>query len=314
MRSRIVVVFVVALAMLSGARTVGAGEVRVNVSNFAFSPADIGVNLGDHVVWIWTGGTHTATSGDAFGDLYGPVPDGIFESGSRGPGGEYGWKANVAGTEPYYCLLHWASYMVGTVDVIGIGYPVSDFRITEVQYNVAGGKDLIEIANLGTDAGDLGRYRLSVTPGASSSIGPISVPVPPGGRVVLRVNQAGVDSPTQIFLPSLPDLPATGALTLYVPFTPPGAALDAADQVVDFVQWGAGGGPHEAAAVSAGTWTAGQYVPPVGDGRSMEFCGTSGQRGASLWAEVSVPNFGVAGGCATPTVRTTWGRVKTLYR
>ncbi len=275
MRSRSLAALLATLASIAVPATSRAGEVRVNISNFAFSPVDATLNLGDHMVWIWTGGSHSTTSGDPFGSPSGPVPDGIWDSGVRSLGGEYSWKADRSDMLTYYCVLHWASYMIGSVNIVPSGAGASDFRITEVQYNVAGGQDLIEIANLGTDPGDLGRYRLSVTPGASSAVAPMSVLVPPGGRVTLHANQAGVDSPTQIYLPSLPDLPDVGALTLYVPFSPPGAALDDPGQVVDYVEWGQADAPHEAAAAAAHLWTAGTYVPPVGTGNSMEFCGNT---------------------------------------
>ena len=44
--------------------------------------------------------------------------------------------------------------------------------------------------------------------------------------------------------------------------------------IVDFVQWGAGGQTFEGYAVSAGIWTAGDYVPKVEAGHSMEYDGS----------------------------------------
>ncbi|HVP14530.1 MAG TPA: hypothetical protein VMS88_03235 [Terriglobales bacterium] len=51
-----------------------AGQVRVDVMDFQFVPTTVTVNHGDHVVWTWTGGFHSATSGT------GCVSDGIFDS------------------------------------------------------------------------------------------------------------------------------------------------------------------------------------------------------------------------------------------
>jgi len=84
--------------------------------------------------------------------------------------------------------------------------------------------------------------------------------------------------------------------------------------LLDFVQWGAGGQGNEATAQAAGFWAAGAAITDVAAGHSIEFCGQPGQYGAAQWHEISTPNFGGDGNCATPTFSTTWGRIKTLYR
>lgn len=310
------------VTLLAFAAPAAAKQVRVNVSNFMFSPAATSANLGDHVVWIWTGGAHTVTSGDwsAVGDIV--AGDGLFNSspdGSAPVGATFSWKASVTGTRPYYCQPHIPD-MAGTLSLAASGVTgLSDFRITEVQFNVAGNLDLVEIANLGA-AGNLGRYRLKVSGAAvqtlskaGSGAAATDIVVPGGGRVVVRLNQSGTTTDTDVYLPAVAGLPATGSVALYVPNTV-NTSLALADQMIDFVQWGAGGQENEATAQAAGLWSAGAAVLNVAAGHSIEFCGQPGQYGATQWHEISTPNFGADGNCATPAFSTTWGRIKTLFR
>jgi len=105
-----------------------------------------------------------------------------------------------------------------------------------------------------------------------------------------------------------------GAVALHVPNSAPGfTALTDATQIVDFVQWSAGGGPNEATAAGAGLWTATQFVPPVAAGHSIGLCDFSA-RTAPSWAEIGNPNFGSYGNCTTPAILQTWGAIKQLYR
>jgi plastocyanin len=310
----------VALVALACAATAWAGQVRVSVSNFMFSPSSVSANVGDHVVWIWTGGLHTVTSGD-FNAVADPlVGDGLFNSGGA-PGGigsaTFSWKVTTTGSRPYYCFPH-APAMAGTLNLTASGTTgLSDFRITEVQFNVPGNLDLIEIANLG-GAGNLGKYRLKISGVAVQTLQigtSTDLVVPAGGRVVLHLAASGTSTATDLFFPGIAGLPATGSVALYVPSTVSSQnALTRADMMLDFVQWGAGGQENEATAQAAGFWNSGAAVLNVADGHSIEFCGNPGEYGATKWFEISTPNFGSNGNCATPATTTTWGRLKALYR
>jgi plastocyanin len=284
-----------------------AGQVRVDVSNIQFTPAAVTVNHGDHVVWVWLNGTHSATSGS------GCVGDGIFDSGLAlaAPGVSFSWKSGAQADVPYFCMQHCDLGMTGAIH-FGTNVAVADFRITEVQYNVAAGKDLVEITNHGNAIGNLGDYRLSAQAGVAVTLPLATLTVPGGGRVVLHANASGTNTATDVFLPALPDLPVAGAVALYVPNSQ-APSLAQTDQVIDFVQWGAAGGANEATASGAALWSAGQFVPGVADGHSLELCDFA-HRGAAAWAEVSSPNFGSNGGCATPAIPATWGSIKLRYR
>lgn len=303
----------IAAITLGFAAVAGAGQVRVTVgTGTVFVPKAVNANVGDKIVWVWAQGGHTSTSGD-------PVtatPDGRWDSGfvfTSGPG--FMWRVTGTGTFPYYCVPH-SSTMIGLVIVNGTAINVSDFRITEVQYNEASGLDRIEITNMGAAAGDLGRYRLSIGAGTATVIPFNNVLVSPGATMTIHTNQIGINTATDFFVSALGNLPdASGALALYVPALTATGGLAVADQMVDYVEWGAGGGPNEATAMSAGFWGAGQSVPVVAAGHSIEFCASASVHDVNRWFDNPTPNFsGAADNCVTPVRTSTWGRLKALYR
>jgi plastocyanin len=306
---------VTALLLFSPAR---AGEVRINITGNSvtgsFSPRTTNLNAGDHVIWVWTGGQHTTTSGDSsIGTADSPnhwdTPI-LMAAGTNTPA--FCWQSTVPEVVPFFCQLH-APPMAGRV-IVGSGIAVADFRVTEVQYNEASGLDKFEITNLGTVLGDLGRYRFAL--GATvASISASSIPIAPGATLTIHANQSGSNTSTDVFLPALGPLnDVAGSVALYAPNTV-SPALDDATQILDFVEWGSGGQGNEATAVSAGLWSAGATAPSVAVGHTIEFCGTRAQHDGA-WFESQAPTFGgAASDCAAvPTRVTTWGRIKTLYR
>lgn len=304
-----------AFATLACVAAAQAGQIRVNATGgFAFSPATISCNAGDQVVWVGTGSSHSVTSGDA-NTL---TPNGHFSFGSGIGGLSTGkacaWKATTVRSEPYYCIPH-APGMAGTVNVVASGASVADFRIEQVLFNDAGGLNKAEIANLGS-AGDLGLYRLKIS-GVTTQVLDIgsshTISVPGNGHVVLHFNTTGTTTATDLFFPAA-NLPATGSLALYVPSNfGSSTALTATDLIIDYVQWQAGGQENEATAVGAGFWASGAAVTNVAAGHSIQFCGGPGQYGVGQWSEIGSPAFPSNGTCSTPAIRSTWGRIKTLY-
>ncbi len=307
------------VALLAAVLTVPAHarQIRVNVASDTFSPDNLTVNLADHVVWIWTGGTHDVTSGNPSTG----IPDSRFGSGASASSRTFSWKAaGTLGAQQYFCSIHLPG-MAGTLTMVnnGSGAAGSDFRITEVLYNPTSGPDQVEITNFGA-TGDLSKYRLKINGVSTLSLqigasGPTSIAmsVPAGGRVVITLGAAGTNTATALFYSSaVNQLTNSGSLALYVPNTQSPALTDAS-QIIDYVSWN-GGNENEATAVSAGLWFTGTSVPDAAQGHSLEFCGIAGQHGPSFWSEVSSPNLGTNGNCSTPLVRSTWGRVKSLYR
>jgi plastocyanin len=312
--SALLVLTLVAPAVDAGQRRVEVGPGGFTV----FSPDPATLNINDHVVWVWASMSHTVTNGtDPTND---PNAGLIFDSGPlSGPGQAFSWKANRTGTIPYFCSPHFAFGMTSNLQISTSGVAVASFRITEVQFNGPAGQDTIEITNLGTDSGDLGRYRIAVN-GTSAAVVPLtSVFVGQNGRVRIYPNKSGTSTSTDIFLPGLGDLPTSGSIALYVPNTTPGAPLTDATQIIDFVQWGAGNQPNLTTAIAGGAWLTNNYVDdngspvPTNLAYDITFCGTANDRGRDYWF-VALHNFGAQPRCSTPTNATTWGRIKLLYR
>jgi len=74
------------------------------------SNVDLTIDIGDTVRWTWTSGNHTVTS------LEGSTE--TFDSGFLGPiGSTYSHTFTLEGTNPYYCVVHGAASMSGTITV-----------------------------------------------------------------------------------------------------------------------------------------------------------------------------------------------------
>lgn len=314
---------VLLLSVLAYTTTASAKQIRINVTGSGgptgFSPSTAAADTGDHVVWIWGSGTHTVTSGDHTTVADPSVGDGVFNSGGASiSAATFSWKVrNSLATQPYYCIPHADMGMTGTLNISASGSSgLSDFRITEVQFNAASNLDLIEITNLGA-AGDLGKYRLKISGVTTTTLqigASTNIAIPASGRIVLHLAASGTNTTTDLFFPGIAGLPANGSVALYVPSTVASqSALNRADMMIDYVQWGAAGQENEATANAGHFWTTGTAVTGVAAGHSIEFCGNSGEYGFPQWAEISTPNFGSDGNCLTPAIPSSWGRLKTIY-
>lgn len=308
-----------------GATSARAGQVRVNVGQGGqiITPYVVNINQGDHVVWVWIGSGHTVTNWTLPSDSVSSNFDGtIFDSDAGGlhfgqnNTTRFSWKSDRTGTVPYVCVPHIPDMSARVIIASALpAVPVADFRLTEVQFNVPAGQDLIEIANLGTASGNLGRYRIAVSGGAVEI--PLSdVIVAAGARLTLHTNQAGANTATDLFVPAIGSLPdAAGSVALYVPSSlAPQNALTNKDLMIDFVQWGAPAQANETTAGLAGFWSAGTSLNGVAAGHSIEYCASATlEHGVNHWAEISPPNFGGNSDCTTPVLGQTWGRVKIIY-
>ena len=289
-----------------------AGQRRVTVANNFFADSTLIANPGDQIVWVWTAGTHTVTSGTS-----GNVPgDGAFDSGFLSSAGRaFSWRAPLAatGVQRYFCDPHFATGMHGRINFSAAPVAVAEFRITEVRFSTTHDSDFVEIANLGDAVGDLGRYRISITGATQLSLTPTDLAVPAGGRVVIWLGRSGIGTTAEQFFPGQ-SLPRTGSAALYVPTTKNVDTLRTRDDLmVDFVQWDAGGQLNEATAVTAGYWTTGLFADAPADGHTLEFCGSALERGPSFWRGSPVATPGLAN-CVTPTRTSSWGRIKAIYR
>jgi len=84
------------------------GSQAVTIADFAFSPQNLSVNVGDTVTWTnQDTANHTVTSTDG----------GPLASPSLGQGQSYSYTFSLPGTYSYHCSIH--PMMTGTVTVIG---------------------------------------------------------------------------------------------------------------------------------------------------------------------------------------------------
>ena len=113
MRKAILIAFSITVAAAS-APTAQAALHVVDQVGLEFQPADLTVDQGDTVRWVWSGGTHTVTNGTGGDDDdAGTLFDASLTSGST----TFDYVFTAAGTYPYFCRPHEALGMKGTITV-----------------------------------------------------------------------------------------------------------------------------------------------------------------------------------------------------
>ena len=100
----------------------GPATFYIDQVNFGFSPALIEVMTGDTIVWTWTSGVHTVTSGDIC------IPDGLFDAPLTTKSNTFQWvvPADASPSVPYFCIPHCAMGMVGEIVVLNASGPDAD--------------------------------------------------------------------------------------------------------------------------------------------------------------------------------------------
>ena len=91
-----------------------AADHDVDQVSLTFVPADITIQMGDTVHWIWSGGNHTVTNGSGPAD---PDVGDLFDAPLDGGNTMFSYTFNTAGVFPYFCRPHFTLDMVGTVTV-----------------------------------------------------------------------------------------------------------------------------------------------------------------------------------------------------
>ncbi len=117
----------IAVSLLVAAAAQAQTTHDVDLSGFSFLPADITIDTGDTVHWIWVSGQHNVESGEIAGGF--GVPDGNFISGA--PTLVVGTTYDVIFDQafldanpmpgdvyPYYCVIHAGVNMAGTITVV----------------------------------------------------------------------------------------------------------------------------------------------------------------------------------------------------
>ncbi len=135
----------------------------------------------------------------------------------------------------------------------------------------------VEILNNGNTNVDLSDYFLCLGPGTYRRIGDLTTQgdlnLAPNGFLVVNYNMPN----------------ATGGLGLYIN----NSDFTNAATLASFVQWGDAGNSREDVAVTAGLWSAGDFIEVSGDAdNSIAFDGTG--NASTDWAETTTPTLGEA--------------------
>jgi len=157
-------------------------------------------------------------------------------------------------------------------------------KINEVLYSTS--TEQIELKNFGTSAVDVSDWwfcaRLIYRQIGNLNIESGSFNIPAGGILVVSIENYLNNSSSD--------------LGLYLPIE---STADFADDsfMEDFVQWGQGGHGRESVAVSKGIWTAGDFVPTVESGHSIEYDGDG--NASTDWFDQENPTLGSENDVAT---------------
>jgi plastocyanin len=92
----------------------------VTQSGLGFSPANLTIEVGDTVRWVWTSLAHTVTSGTGASD---PNVGVLFDAPLNSFSPQFQFTFNQAGTVPYFCRPHELGGMTGTIVVEEVSTP-----------------------------------------------------------------------------------------------------------------------------------------------------------------------------------------------
>jgi hypothetical protein len=187
---------------------------------------------------------------------------------------------------------------------------LDDLRITEVLADPAGdpaGNTQVELIN--TSGLPTSLNGLTLRAGAASYTVPNGFTAPAGGLIQVNLNGAGAPAPLRPAAAGPPELTADVVIdaTPFADLTAPAGsfalyrnALDFENpaNLVDFIQWGAGGQPGETAAVTKGIWTTGAFFPEVAEGSSIQWRGTNNGNTPDDWC-ADVPTIGSINLCTS---------------
>ncbi len=117
----------------------------VELSGIQFIPAEIEIQVGDTVHWVWVSGFHNVESGTVVAG--GGVHDNHFRSGNptSSAGTIFDWVFDQtflfahpisSHTYPYFCVVHAGLNMTGTITVLLIGDIDGDLDIDLTDHNL----------------------------------------------------------------------------------------------------------------------------------------------------------------------------------
>jgi plastocyanin len=85
-----------------------------------YTPADLTIQVGDTVRWVWGSSGHSVvsgTNGNADNQFCSPSNTGCDNPPLSSRGATYEHTFTQAGTFPYYCSVHFTLGMTGTITV-----------------------------------------------------------------------------------------------------------------------------------------------------------------------------------------------------
>jgi len=117
------------IALCAVGLPVAAATHTVNQSGFSFSPADLTIQTGDTVQWVWSSSSHTVTNGTGPTD---PNVGALFDAPLASGNTTVSFTFNSDGEFPYFCRPHFGLGMTGSVTVQD-GVPVTSQRLAGVR-------------------------------------------------------------------------------------------------------------------------------------------------------------------------------------
>ncbi|MGB3976544.1 MAG: lamin tail domain-containing protein [bacterium] len=170
--------------------------------------------------------------------------------------------------------------------------------INEVLFDPSGvdtGKEFVELYNNSSYPITLTGYDLK--PDSSTYYTFPAFVLNPHAFVTIHINTSGMDTDTELFTGPATNMGnSAGYIALF------NSNTHGVGTIVDYIAYGAGGQTWESTAVSAGIWTAGDFIPISDvDGYSINLCPDGADRDSSINWQISDPSAGRANDCAEPT-------------
>ena len=111
----IATLFLATLLSVAFTPSLSHAGVGVTVQDFEFVPRDLVISAGETVTWTWSDGFHSTTSGaDSNDPNAGSLWDYWLFSGQK----TYAYEFTTPGYYPYFCRVHDALNMRGSVTVL----------------------------------------------------------------------------------------------------------------------------------------------------------------------------------------------------
>jgi plastocyanin len=108
----------------------GAVTHTVNQVNLTWSPSEITIEVGDTVEWVWSGGSHTVTSGT---DLNDPEVGQLFDTPLNSSNTSVSFTFTQVGVQDFFCRPHLNFGMTGTVNIIAVSAVENTPALTAVR-------------------------------------------------------------------------------------------------------------------------------------------------------------------------------------